>query len=129
MRESLLPHSLDLMLPSELLDLLLDVRRHYDARTPAVPASIELPDPIELTSPSVQEWLVERLIQPESTLAAEFKTRLTETDGEVLELGSISWRKSFWKRVVSRAEEGLRSAAQDEVGRAKPAASSEQLRR
>lgn len=99
----------------ELLSQLKHLRNSCHARSPADLRRLEWPRAIEVSSDVVQEWLTKHLLRDEAAFAASMRQRLTlesSADDDPLQvsgddLGAISWRRAFMKRLIQVVEAGF----------------------
>lgn len=98
----------------ELLAQLKHLRTCYHARSPADLRRLEWPRAIDISSNVVQEWLTTHLLRDEAAFAAVLRQRLTleSAADEPLQvsnddLGAISWRRAFMKRLIQLVEAGI----------------------
>ena len=102
------------VLSPEILNPLHDVRKHYAARSPSVPSLLVLPSRSKLALREVQDWLVTYLLVSDDDLLHLLKQQ--DDTNEVIALGAVPWRRSFWKRIVREIEQGMEETTFNEVG-------------
>lgn len=94
------------MTPAVLDDLWL-LKKHYDARLPENVRLVPIPQGVSLED--AQAWLVSNIIDDERLLQ---RNRFSQDTN----IGAVTWRKAFWKRVANCIEEEILISENEDVG-------------